>query len=329
MNTYRSARARLLPGLALLALAVSGCTESDLEELHAQRLDDAAAATDDANDDGSPELGAADPAVEGVPAALDPEDYTLVFNDEFGGLTLDPSRWNTALPWGPDITINDELQYYADVLGDTGADAGRVERSPFSFDGETLTIAATEVADAPDTPEGRRAAANGLTWLSGVLTTADKFDFTYGYVEVRVDLPAGQGLWPSVWMLGAEPVDLRPQLYVMERDGGRPDSLFHNYEYVDAGGDLRSPGQFEVVESGLSEGFHTIGVSWSPEEFLFFLDGVPRYRIVGEDVSSQDMYLALPFAVGGSWPGDPDGTTPSPAAWTIDYVRVWRKREPG
>ena len=189
----------------------------------------------------------------------DPDDYTLVFSDEFGGLSLDGERWNTALPWGPDITINDELQYYADVLG---TDA--VERSPFSFDGESLTIAATEVADAPATPEGERAAANGRSWLSGVLTTAGKFDFTYGYAEARIELPEGQGLWPSIWMLGAEPVGLRPQLYVMERDGGRPDSVFHNYEYVDADGNLRSPGQFEVVREGLSDGFHTVGVAWSP-----------------------------------------------------------------
>ena len=253
----------------------------------------------------------------------DPDDYTLVFSDEFGGLSLDGTRWNTALPWGPDVTINDELQYYADVLG---TDA--VERSPFSFDGESLTIAATEVADAPATPEGERAAANGRSWLSGVLTTAGKFDFTYGYAEARIELPEGQGLWPSIWMLGAEPVDLRPQLYVMERDGGRPDSVFHNYEYVDADGNLRSPGQFEVVDEGLSDGFHTVGVAWSPGRFLFLLDGVPSYAIEGDDVSSQDMYLVLGLAVGGTWPGAPDDSTPSPANWTIDYVRVWQGREP-
>lgn len=330
--------ARLLPCLALLTLVASACSESDLEELHDGRLDDAlaareaeTAATPPATASGSesptepgtvpaPELGAAVPGA----ALPDADDYVLVFSDEFRALSLDASRWSTSLPWGPDVTINDERQYYADALG--GADDGApVERSPFSFDGESLTITASEIGDAPGTPEAARAAGNGLDWLSGVLTTAEKFDFTYGHVEIRVDMPEGQGLWPWIWMLGAEPIDRRPQLYVMERDGARADSLFHNYEYVDENGDLRSPGQFEVVEEGLSEGFHTVGVTWSPEEFLFHLDGVPRYRVVGADVSRQDMYLALGLAIGGTWPGAPDETTPRPLEWTIDYVRVWQK----
>ena len=320
---------RLPTCLALVAVALAGCADSDLEQLHEERLDDAVAAraappeSESASAPvGVPALGGALPDERGA-LVLDPDEYTLVFSDEFRGLSLDGTRWNTALPWGPDVTINDERQYYADVLG-----PDPVERSPFSFDGESLAISATEVSAAPDTPEAQRAAANGSTWLSGVLTTAGKFDFTYGYAEARIDLPEGQGIWPAIWMLGAEPVDLRPQLYVMERDGGRPDSVFHNYEYVDADGNLRSPGQFEVTEEGLSDGFHTVGVAWSPGRFLFLLDGVPRYAIEGDDVSSQDMYLVLGLAVGGTWPGDPDETTPSPSDWTIDYVRVWQKRTP-
>jgi beta-glucanase (GH16 family) len=31
----------------------------------------------------------------------------------------------------------------------------------------------------------------------------------------------------------------------------------------------------------------------------------------------------LNLAVGGSWPGSPDGTTPFPSELLIDYVRVY------
>ncbi len=31
------------------------------------------------------------------------------------------------------------------------------------------------------------------------------------------------------------------------------------------------------------------------------------------------------LAVGGLWPGVPDGTTPFPATLTVDHVRVWGK----
>lgn len=305
--------ARLLTGLVPLTLALAGCGESDLEALHDQSLNDA-------RDEAGLVPGAASPTAggsltgDGPEAAFDLDGYTLVFNEEFRDLALDPTRWNTALQWGPDVIVDDELQYYVDTFADPG-----VAHSPFTLDGETLTISAIE------TPEELRAAANGQPWLSGALTTAGHFDMTYGYVEVRVDMPRGQGVRPALWMLGSEFADLRPQLFIMERDGAKPDRLFHNYEYVDEAGESRSPGRFEVVEESLSDGFHTVGVAWSPEEFLFVVDGEPRYRIIGENVSRQAMYLVLSLAIGGKRSDAPDAATPRPTRWLIDYVRVWQK----
>ena len=330
----RPRRSLTLLAAALAAAALAACDGSEgLEDLHSQALDDAAnersagiatsagdgSAPGTATDGDEPAVGAANPGAD-AGSAIDPDDYALVFQDEFRGSTLDESLWNTALPWGPDVVINDEEQYYVDAL----ADARFIDASPFSFDGESLTI------EASATPESLRAEANEQAWLSGVLTTAGKFEFTHGYAEARVLLPEGQALWPSFWMLGSGPDGLLPQLFVMERNGARPTSVFHNYEYVDERDELRSPGQFETVETAdedFSAGFHTVGVSWSPEELLFFVDGVPRYRIVGDDVPDEDMYLVLNLAIGGTWPGPSDASTPSPAAWTIDYVRVWQKRD--
>jgi beta-glucanase (GH16 family) len=34
------------------------------------------------------------------------------------------------------------------------------------------------------------------------------------------------------------------------------------------------------------------------------------------------MYITLTLAVGGSWPGSPDATTPFPSEMQIDYIRV-------
>jgi len=303
-------RTRLFSGLALATLLSIGCGESDLEELHEARLDDAVAATN-ANSgsgaDGEPSLSAA------LPETLASDGYSLIFNDEFHGSELDSSKWHTALPWGPDVVINDEQQYYVDTIGDR-----EFAHSPFAVANGVLTISAVE------TPEAQRAAANEQPWLSGVLSSAGKFDFTYGYVEARIDLPTGQGVWPSFWMLDTAFEGLKPQLFVMERNGSVPDSIFTNYEYVDEAGDSRSSGQFEIEQTALSEGFHTVGVSWSPEELLFFLDGEPRYRIVGENVSSQAMYLVLNLAIGGTWSGPSDASTPRPTEWSIDYVRVWQ-----
>lgn len=289
-----------------LAAGVVACGESDLLNIHERELNDAIAALDE------PDPVAANPT---DPLSIDLTEYNLVFSDEFRGDSIDASKWNTALTWGPDFVVYDQLQYYVDTLNapDFGYD-------PFSFDGENLTITAIE------TPEGLRAEANEQAWLSGVLTTAGKYDLTYGFVEANVSFQQGRGIWPSFWLLSSELEGLRPELYVMEYDGSSPDSVFHNYNYLDADGDLRSPGQQETIRTGLSSGFHTFGIRWAPAELVFYIDRVPTYRIIGENVPNQDMFMILNLAMGGVWPGAPDGTTPRPASITFDYVRVFEPK---
>lgn len=316
---------------ALMCVALTACGESDLIALQESQLDDArlAAANPDlgpanpgsGDDGGSDSGGSTDGGDSGGDGGsgdngIDLSGYDLVFSDEFNGSSLDPLKWNTALSWGPDLAIFEQLQYYVDVQN-----APEFGYNPFSLNGENLTISAIE------TPDNLRSAANEQAWLSGVLTTADKFEFIYGYAEIRVDLEPGRGVWPSFWMLSSEFVELKPELFIMEYDGAKADSVFHNYNYEDSDGNLRSPGQWEVSSSGLSAGFHTVGVQWSPEELLFYLDGQARYRVVGENVSSQNMYMILNLAIGGVWPGAPDGTTAQPASVVIDYVRVHQLRQ--
>ena len=249
-------------------------------------------------------------------SGVDTSEMELIFSDEFNDDAIDDAKWNTAQTWGPDLVINDELQYYVDTLSNT--DTGF---NPFSFDGESLTISAIE------TPENLQAAANNQPYLSGVLTTAGKFDMTFGYIEARIDFPIGTGLWPAFWMLSSEFEGLKPQLFIAEGDGAKPSSVFHNYNYHDADGNLRSPGQWQVTSEEFAEGFHTIGVSWKAEELLFYIDGEARYRIVGESVSTQAMYLITNLAVGGIWTGAPDSATIYPAELKIDYIRAYRHSE--
>ena len=294
--------------IALTSIALTACGESDLVELQERQLGLARNAA------AQEELGAAQP-VESE-QGVDLNAYSLVFNDEFRATTLDSNKWNTSLSWGPDLVVYNQMQYFVDIQNNTG-----FGYNPFSLDGEILTISATE------TPDALRSAANEQPWLSGVLTTAGKYDFTYGYIEASINTQAGRGLWPAFWMLSSEFEDLRPELFVMENDGSRPDSIFHNYNYTDADGNLRSPGQWEVTSPELSDGFNKVGVVWSPQELLFYINDVPSYRIVGENVGSQDMYLILSLAVGGIWPGAPDGTTPVPSALLVDYVRVYQLNE--
>ncbi|MFK7893694.1 MAG: family 16 glycosylhydrolase [Granulosicoccus sp.] len=325
MITIHKASTSAATVVVVLSMFLNACGDSDLVEIHDRELDDVIAALEDTDlapaNPTSPQNGV-DTGSEGEqtsdpenPLALNLGQYELIFSEEFTGDSIDESKWNTALSWGEEFFIYNQQQFYVDVL--QRPDFGY---NPFSFDGDALTVTAIE------TPENLRAAAFEQPWLSGVLTTADRFDVSYGYIETRISVEQGVGLWPSFWLLSSAFDGLRPEVYVMEYDGSKPDSVFHNYNYLDADDNQVTPGQFEVIREGFSSGYHTVGVRWTEQDLLFYIDGSPSYRIVGDNVPTEAMYLVLNLAVGGIWPGSPDATTPSAPSITIDYVRVYKPR---
>lgn len=288
--------------ICVLIGSVSACSESDLAELHAAEFSDAIA------DLSFTELGAANPL------AINLDDYQLAFEDDFEDASIDDTKWATLL-WQPGTVLLDQQQHYVD-----SQNSDESFLSPFSFDDGVLTISAAR------TPEGEQSAAFEQPWLSGLLTTREDFNFTHGYVEARVSVEEGVGLWPSIWMLGSEFNGLQPQIYIMEHSGSNPDVVAHNYNFTDSQGDVRSPGQQSVEVPGFTSGFNTVGMRWSEGELIFFVNGQPTYRVIGDSVPSENMYLILNLAMGGIWVGDTNESTPDPAEFKIDYVRVYQLR---
>ncbi len=71
--------------------------------------------------------------------------------------------------------------------------------------------------------------------------------------------------------------------------------------------------------------YHTFKIIWDPNQVVWFVDGVQRWRITETSkIPSEPMYIILNLAVGGNYPGSPDGTTRFPSRMFIDYVRVYR-----
>ena len=296
---------RIANSLAALAvgLVLASCGDSDLEQLHAERIQEVQA-------DSAPS-----PAVGGdrETAAQIIERSSLVFSDEFNGSAIDSSKWNTRYNWGPDSILDQELQYYVDTQ--TFPDFGY---NPFVFNGETLSITADR------TPADLSAAASNQAYLSGALTTLGKFEFRYGYAEIRARVPRGAGYWPAFWMLGAQFVDLKPQLFVLESRGNESDTVFHRYNYTDTADVVRTSGYLSSPGNDFSAGFHTYGVSWTSESLTFFVDGSRRHTVSHDSISKQDHYMLLNLAVGGAFPGIPNTETVFPGSFEIDYIRVYQ-----
>ncbi len=122
-----------------------------------------------------------------------PGDWVLVWSDEFdgpAGTGPDPQVWghelgdgavNGLVGWG-----NNELQWYTD------------EPENVALDGEGhLVISALEATGEQECYYGP------CQYTSARLLTKDRFDFQHGYLEARLRVPPGFGLWPAFWLLGS------------------------------------------------------------------------------------------------------------------------------
>jgi beta-glucanase (GH16 family) len=185
-----------------------------------------------------------------------------------------------------------------------------------------------------------RAANAGPCWngqpcayTSARLHSQGKVNFTYGKLEARIQVPAGQGLWPAFWTLG-EGNQAWPnagEIDVMEYVGKTPHMVYgtvHGPGYSGANG----------VGKGLSSGspyaqdFHVFTVIKRPNEISWQIDGVEFFRVTPASlpagaswVFERPFYLLLNLAVGGDWPGSPDASTAFPARMTVDWVRIYKE----
>ena len=241
-----------------------------------------------------PPTGAPPPATDSPPPSPT-AGWTLLFADEFDGPGLDESVWHTSLRWGR--TNRNEAQYYAE--------------DAFSFQDGVLRISA------------ERRPMYGKDYTSGVIASYDRFTFTYGYVEMRARLPAGQGLWPAFWLLTVdEPRGGINEIDVFELLGHEPTVLYMTLHWPDVFGRDQDQSQ-SFSGPDLSQDFHLFAVDWRPEAVIWYVDGIERAR-VDHDIPAGPMYLIANLAVGGDWPGFPDATTPFPAFYDIDYIRVYQ-----
>jgi beta-glucanase (GH16 family) len=218
---------------------------------------------------------------------------TLVFDEEFSGTQLNTSNWATEYRWGP--TNDPELQYY----------------SPDAL----------ELSNGVLRIKADRRSMGGMDYTSGMIASYDRFTFTYGYVEIRAKLPAGQGLWPAFWML-LNDNNKTGEIDVFELLGYQPNTVYLTYHFPDSSGNSQNEGS-SFTGPNFSQSFHIFGVDWEADKIVWYVDGVERYRATN-NIPNGPMYLIANLAVGGNWPGNPDATTPFPAYYEIDYIRVYK-----
>ncbi len=216
-------------------------------------------------------------------------------------------RWSTRYWWGEgDRTSpgNAERQFYSDAS---------VGTNPFRIEDGSLVIAAQPSPDP--------AATLGLPYTSGIITTEGTFAQQYGWFEMRARLPRGRGLWPAFWLLPQDH-SWPPEIDIVEVLGHEPKRFFGSIHST-VSGERRSAVRDAEVDD-LSDGFHTFALEWRPDRLRWHVDARPVIDLPTADDMHRPMYLLANLAVGGTWPGDPDASTPFPASMIIDHIRVWQ-----
>jgi Ca2+-binding RTX toxin-like protein len=244
--------------------------------------------------------------------ALDTTKLDLTFRDEFDSLSLQSGggTWRTSF-WdgegGRSLASNGELQVYMDeaYLG--------LGVNPFSVQDGILNIHA-------DTASADVQAETGYDYTSGMLSSRDSFTQTYGYFEIKCQMPEGQGTWPAFWMLPADG-SWPPELDVVEALGSDSSTYFMT-AHSNSTGEHTKTG-FTSWVGDITDGMHSYGVLWTPDELVWYVDGAEVFRTATPADMHQPMYMVTNLAIGGVLPGAPDSDF-SGADLKIDYIRAYQ-----
>lgn len=242
--------------------------------------------------------------------------YTLIWQDEFEGPQVDASKWVCEIGnnngWG-----NNELEYYTNRPENVKIDNGN------------LIITA------------KKESYSGKDYTSARLKTQGKFSCRYGKIESRIKLPYGQGIWPAFWMLGNNISTVGwpkcGEIDIMEMIGGsgtRDNTVYGTAHWADEKGAHVSNGKNYLYPGGkFSDDYHRFALMWDEEKMIWLFDDIWYFifPINSTTLSAfqKNQFMLLNLAVGGNWPGNPDGTTVFPQTMTVDYVRVYQLQTTG
>ena len=221
------------------------------------------------------------------------DDYKLVWSDDFDGQSLDLSKWGYR------------------ILGQRG-DAVLVEDCVSLDDDGHLVITTRKNGDQIET---------------GMIGTEGKFETRFGYFEARMKFQTELGHWSAFWLQSStmakvgDPEVNGTEIDIIEFFSTDRQSMFSNIHWNGYGDEHKKVGS-QYKEPALANGWHVVGLEWTPEEYIFFLNGKEVWRTT-EAVSHTKQYIILSLEV-RKWAGD-ISKAKLPDNLLIDYVRVYSK----
>ena len=236
----------------------------------------------------------------GVSSAAEPADqlplppegkaWKLVWQDEFNGTQLDESKWEC-----PQYKRRD----------------GYWKREGIALDGKgNLLLRVFE-------DDGK--------FIDGCARTRGKFEHAFGYFVGRMKFQKQPGHWSAFWLF-------HPTVNKTDDEGRNGteidivekfslDEQCQHAMHWDGYGEHHKSSHKKFEVPGIMDGYHTFAVWWTPEQYVFYVDGKETWRTKDGGVCQVPLFIKLSDEI-GSWAGD-IRKAKLPDAALVDYVRVY------
>ncbi len=217
--------------------------------------------------------------------------WKMIWNDEFDGAQLDETKWETP----PDGARHD----------------GWWMKKAVSLDGQGHLIIQTS--------------REGDKIINGCARTKGKFAHAFGFYVARVKLPQEQGHWAAFWLFegchaegdtwwnGTE-IDIFEKFWPN-------DDVQHTLFWDPVGNRQLKQWHQTVTIPGIREGWHTFALWWTPEAYIYYVDGKESWRINPGRISQVPQYIKLSDET-AAWCKD-ISKAKLPDAFMVDLVRVF------
>ena len=303
--------------------------------------------------------GAVDvPEEKTISSVLEAGGYELVFSDEFDGDSVDYTKWKTGYTGGVR-----RAAYYEDSEDTLFVKDGTLTIRTLYKDGQYGEGWYTSWVESATNPNKGHVAAMQENY--------EGFSAKYGYFEARCIAPPCEGIWSAFWLMPDEGTGMTSEdVMGTGTDGVEIDIMESPWYYTgffkrnanmhvlhgDGYANTKSQKSDSIRVSNMYSEFHTYGVMWTPEEYVFYIDGKETWRtphIVDDvtlGVSQVKQYMLLTVEVGGYmdedgnlhpgkalnadgteseyWCGDASRNDKNKNYdFIIDYVRVYQVKE--
>ncbi len=166
------------------------------------------------------------------------------------------------------------------------------------------------------------------------------FAQAFGYFECRVKLPKSQGLWSAFWLqssnmrkVGNDGEDgTEIDVYESAFLNSKSSRMGHALLWDGYGKDGRVADYVGELEQDLYDGYHTFAVKWTPDYYVYYIDGKATWATDEGGVSKVKEFLRLTVEIdaGDGW--GPHGQNVGQFShnneenddFLIDYVKVWQ-----